>query len=305
MANPNAGRKKAVATDTLAPTFAGAAVMSVVMYPVDVVRALCMSQPGLGAGDALSGFLKTHGVMGFVKQGMAVEVARSSLARGIKFWVQPLAHEQFFGPMSKGSYTTKGLAGVIAVFPEVLAISPMENIKLAQQLDKEKKFTGAADVTRHLLKTRGFFGGLYCGYFGMQIRQCLFTGASFFTIDMCRDAVRAGGLSNPLAVDVVAGFMSGVFGVSLNCWTDVVRSVIQKKAIESTFIPDAPKPPALDPINPVPFFKETGKIMSEKGIMGLYAGVGPKMVHLGLGNSILFVLMPRFKTMWFDYKGLY
>jgi hypothetical protein len=135
----NAGRKKAVATDTLAPTFAGAGVMSVVMYPVDVVRALCMSTPGLGAKDALQGFLKTHGVMGFVKQGMAVEVFRSSLARGIKFWVQPLAHEACFGPQSKGTYITKGLSGVIAVFPEVWAISSMENIKLAQQLDKDKK----------------------------------------------------------------------------------------------------------------------------------------------------------------------
>jgi len=305
MASNTAGRRKAVATDTLAPTFAGAAVMSVVMYPVDVVRALCMSSPGLGAGDALSGFLKTHGVMGFVKQGMAVEVFRSSLARGIKFWVQPIANQQLLSMGFKDNYGTKGLSGVLATFPEVWAISGMENIKLAQQLDKDKKFNGAMDVTRHLLKTRGFFGGMFCGYFGMQVRQCLFTGGTFLTIDMCKDALRAGGLSHPLAIDVVGGFMSGVFGVALNCWTDVVRSVIQKKQIQASFDPSIPRPPALEPLNPAPFFKEAGAIMSARGIGGLYAGVGPKMVHLGLGNSILFVLMPRFKTMWFDYKGLY
>merc|ERR1712224_657674 len=134
--------------------------------------------------------------MGFVRQGMAVEAFRSSLARGIKFWVQPLAHEACFGPQSKGTYITKGLSGVIAVFPEVWAISSMENIKLAQQLDKDKKFNGAADVTKHLLKTRGFFGGMFCGYFGMQVRQCLFTGGTFLTIDMCKDALRSGGLEN-------------------------------------------------------------------------------------------------------------
>lgn len=305
MASNTAGRRKSVATDTLVPTFAGAAVMSVVMYPVDVVRALCMSTPGLGAGDALSGFLKTHGVMGFVKQGMAVEVVRSSLARGIKFWVQPIANQKLLSMGFKDNYGTKGLSGVIATFPEVWAIAGMENIKLAQQLDKDKKFNGAMDVTRHLLKTRGFFGGMYCGYFGMQVRQCLFTGGTFLTIDICKDALRSAGLSHPLAIDVVGGFMSGVFGVALNCWTDVVRSVIQKKQIQASFDPSIPRPPALEPLNPVPFFKETGAIMSAKGIGGLYAGVGPKMVHLGLGNSILFVLMPRFKTMWFDYKGLY
>jgi len=305
MAGNNAGKRKSVATDTLAPTFAGAAVMSVVMYPVDVVRALCMSNPGLGAKDALSGFLKTHGVIGFVKQGMAVEVFRSSLARGIKFWVQPIANKKLLSMGFADNYGTKGLSGVLATFPEVAVISSMENIKLAQQLDKDKRFSGAADVTKHLLKTRGFFGGLYCGYFGMQIRQCLFTGGTFLTIDMCKDMVRAGGVSNGLAVDVVAGFMSGVFGVGLNCWTDVVRSVIQKKQIQASFDPSIPRPPALEPLNPVPFFKEAGSIFATRGMGGLYAGVGPKMVHLGLGNSILFVLMPRFKTMWFDYKGLY
>jgi len=299
------GKRKSVPTDTLIPTFAGAGVMSVVMYPVDVVRALCMSNPGLGAKDALSGFLKTHGVIGFVKQGMAVEVFRSSLARGIKFWVQPIANKQLLNMGFADNYGTKGLSGVLATFPEVFVISSMENIKLAQQLDKDKRFTGAADVTKHLIKTRGIFGGLYCGYFGMQVRQCLFTGGTFLVIDMCKDTVRAGGVSNPLAVDVVAGFMSGVFGVSLNCWTDVVRSVIQKKQIQNSFDASIPRPSQLEPLNPVPFFKEAGSIMAAKGIGGLYAGVGPKMIHLGLGNSILFVLMPRFKDMWFDYKGLY
>lgn len=305
MAANTAGKRKSVATDTLVPTFAGAAVMSVVMYPVDVVRALCMSQPGLGAKDALSGFLKTHGVIGFVKQGMAVEVVRSSLARGIKFWVQPIAQQQLLDRGMPNNYGTKGLSGVLATFPEVWAIAGMENIKLAQQLDKDKRFNGAADVTRHLLKTRGFFGGMFCGYFGMQVRQCLFTGGTFLTIDMCKDSLRSAGLSNSLAVDVVGGFMSGVFGVALNCWTDVVRSVIQKKQIQASFDPTIPRPAALEPLNPVPFFKEAGAIMASKGIGGLYAGVGPKMIHLGVGNSILFVLMPRFKTMWFDYKGLY
>jgi solute carrier family 25 2-oxodicarboxylate transporter 21 len=301
----NAGLRKSSPTDTLVPTFAGAGVMSVVMYPVDVVRALCMSNPGLGAKDALSGFLKTHGMIGFVKQGMAVEVFRSSMARGIKFWVQPIANKALLDAGMPNNYGTKGLSGVLATFPEVVVISSMENIKLAQQLDKDKRFSGAADVTRHLIKTRGVFGGLYCGYFGMQIRQCLFTGGTFLTIDMCKDAVRAGGLSNSLAVDVVAGFMSGVIGVALNCWTDVVRSVIQKKAITASFDPNSVRPGALEPLNPAPFFKEAGNLMATKGIGGLYAGVGPKMVHLGLGNSILFVLMPRFKSMWFDYKGLY
>lgn len=305
MADKNAGKRKAVATDTLVPTFAGAAVMSVVMYPVDVVRALCMSTPGLGAKDALQGFLKTHGVIGFVKQGMAVEVFRSSMARGIKFWVQPIAKQKLLGSGWKDNFVTSGTAGVIAVFPEVWAISSMENIKLAQQLDNKGQFNGAMDVTRHLVKTRGVVGGLYCGYFGMQLRQILFTGATFASIDLCKDVLRGVGVSNSMALDVVGGFMSGVVGVGFNCWTDVVRSVVQKKAIAASFDSSIPRPSQLEALSPVPFMQEASALLKAKGVAGLYAGVGPKMIHLGLGNSILFVLMPRFKTMWFDYQGIY
>lgn len=304
MAAATPARRKATATDTLPPTFAGAAVMSVVMYPVDVVRALCMSNPGLGAKDALSGFLKTHGVMGFVKQGMAVEVFRSSLARGIKFWVQPLAKKKLLDNGWANNFVTSGAAGCLAVFPEVWAISSMENIKLAQQLDNKGQFKGAADVASHLVRTRGVIGGLYCGYFGMQLRQVLFTGATFGSIDLCKDALRGVGVSNSMVLDVVGGFMSGVVGVGFNCWTDVVRSVVQKKAIAASFDESIPRPSQLEALSPVPFFKETAALMQSKGIGGLYAGVGPKMVHLGLGNSILFLLMPRFKEMWFNSQGI-
>jgi len=97
---------------------------------------------------------------------------------------------------------------------------------------------------------------------------------------------------------------SGVVGVGFNCWTDVVRSVVQKKAIAASFDPNAPKASQLEPLSPVPFFKETAALLKSKGIGGLYAGVGPKMIHLGLGNSILFLLMPRFKEMWFNSQGI-
>jgi len=38
--------RKATALDTLPPICGGAFITSVIMYPVDVVRAICMSNPG-------------------------------------------------------------------------------------------------------------------------------------------------------------------------------------------------------------------------------------------------------------------
>jgi len=268
-------KRKANSFDTLPPVCGGAIVTSVVMYPVDVVRAICMANPGTGAGAALKGFVDTHGVMGFVKQGLAAEVTRASLSRSIKFFMQPIVHRSLYGkPETQGTPISKGLAGAISTVPEVIAISPLENIKLAAQLDKDGRFNGSSDIARHIMKTRGF-GGLMIGYAGMQVRQCLWTGGFFLTLDVYKGAC-ANLFSNKLAQDVVAGFMAGATGTALNCW----------------------------PRRSTPPFPTAGEIMAARGITGLYAGVGPKMIHLGGSGAILAVLMPRFKTMWYDAMGI-
>jgi solute carrier family 25 2-oxodicarboxylate transporter 21 len=299
-----AGKRKATAVDTLPPICAGAFVTSIVMYPADVVRAICMSNPGTGAGAALKGFVEAHGVMGFVKQGLVAEVTRASMSRAIKFFMQPIVHKSLYGkPETQGTAISKGLAGAIGTVPEVIAISPLENIKLAAQLDKEGKFKGSADITRHIIKTRGF-GGLMTGYAGMQVRQMLWTGGFFLSLDVYKGAVSSV-VENKLAGDVLAGFAAGATGTALNCWTDVCRSLVQKKALAATFDPNSVRPSVMEPLNPGPFFSEASAIFSSRGLGGLYAGVGPKMVHLGGSGAILAVLMPRFKTMYFDFMGVY
>jgi len=298
------GKRKATAVDTLPPICGGAFITSVVMYPVDVVRAICMANPGTGAGAALKGFLDTHGVMGFVRQGLVAEVTRASISRAIKFFMQPVCHKAIYGtPETKGTAVSKGVAGAIGTVPEVIAISPLENIKLAAQLDKDGKFKGSADIAKHILRTRGF-SGLMIGYAGMQVRQCLWTGGFFLTLDVYKTQV-ANVVSNKLAQDVLSGFAAGATGTALNCWTDVCRSVVQKKALADTFDAAIPRPNVMEPLNPGPFFSTAKEIMAQRGITGLYSGVGPKMIHLGGSGAILAVLMPRFKSMWFDMMGIY
>jgi len=299
-----AGKRKATSVDTLPPICGGAFVTSIVMYPADVVRAICMSNPGTGAGAALKGFLEAHGFMGFVKQGLVAEVTRASISRAVKFFMQPVVHKAMYGkPETQGTPISKGLAGAIGTVPEVIAISPLENIKLAAQLDKDGRFSGSADIAKHIMKTRGF-SGLMIGYAGMQVRQFLWTGGFFLTLDWYKSSMSSV-VSNKLAQDVLSGFAAGATGTALNCWTDVCRSVVQKKALADTFDASIPRPSALEPLNPVPFFGTAAEIMSARGLTGLYSGVGPKMVHLGGSGAILAVLMPRFKTMWFDMMGLY
>merc|ERR1712136_675002 len=121
-----------------------------------------------------------------------------------------------------GTAISKGLAGAIGTVPEVIAISPLENIKLAAQLDKEGKFKGSADITRHIIRTGGFF----------------------LSLDVYKGAVSSV-VENKLAGDVLAGFAAGATGTALNCWTDVCRSVVQKKALAATFDPNSVRPSAM------------------------------------------------------------
>jgi len=292
------------ALDTLPPVTGAAVVTSIVMYPADVIRAVCMANPGTSPPAALQGFLSTHGLKGFVQQGLAAEITRASFSRVIKFWLQPIVHSGMYGvPETKGTPVSKGLSGALATVPEVITISPLENVKLAEQLDTAKRFNGMASVCSHLMKTRGILGGFYCGYFGMQIRQCLWTGTFFLTLDiwkgLCKDKLGMGGLP----ADICSGFGAGVSGTMVNCWTDVVRSVVQKEAINATFDASIPHPGGLYlSVNPVPFFGKFGEIFAAKGIGGLYAGVSVKCLHLGGSGAILAVLVPRFKDMWLGKK---
>merc|ERR1719331_1652148 len=108
------------------------------------------------------------------------------------------------------------------------------------------------------------------GYAGMQVRQFLWTGGFFLTLDVYKGAV-ANVVSNKLAQDVLSGFAAGATGTALNCWTDVCRSVVQKKALADTFDPAIPRPSIVTVYSPVGFFQEAAALGASKGIGGLYA----------------------------------
>ena len=297
-------KKEPSAMDTLPPVTAAAMTVALSMYPVDIMRALVMSQASgqkAGVVELASNFYKTHGASGFIKQGLGAEMMRATMSRVIKFWLQPVTHKAIFGKkQSEGTSISKGIAGAAATLPEVLAISPFENVKLAQQLDKEKRFKGTGDVFSHLYRTRGL-PGLYIGYFGMQIRQMLWTGGYFFSLDVFKKPSQNLCGKGTVAADTLAGFGAGVFGTVLNCWTDVVRTGIQKQAVAETFNTAILRPtfgPAYMASGVTAVVGTAASIYANRGIAGLYAGFLVKSVYLGVSGALLAILMPRFKA-WY------
>lgn len=271
---------------------------------MDIVRALVMAQASgkkTPVVTLVKNFYQAHGPLGFLKQGLGPEMARAICSRVLKFWIQPITHNLLFKKSEKeGTPLTKGIAGALATIPEIFAISPFENLKLAQQLDREKKFKSSADVFKHLINKRGI-QGLYLGYFGMQLRQMLWTATFFFTLDVFQKKTEKFAGGKRVYTDVAAGFGAGVSGCIVNCWTDVVRTVIQKKSIADTFDESKPKPKLnfaylLSGVNAV--LETTSDIYKNRGISGLYSGFLIKSVHLGCTGAFLAVLIPRFKKLW-------
>ena len=112
-----------------------------IMYPVDLVRGLSMMNPGASVPTLLTNFKATYGVTGFFTQGLAPEVSRATLMRGLKFTLYPALHQRMFDkPVSEGTTKSKLAAACVTSVPEVLIIMPLEVSKVILTTDAEKKF---------------------------------------------------------------------------------------------------------------------------------------------------------------------
>ncbi len=136
---------------------------------------------------------------------------------------------------------------------------------------------------------------------GMQIRQMLWTGTFFLTLDVFQKRAEKAAGGKKVYTDVIAGFLAGVTGCVVNCWTDVVRTVIQKKSIAETFDDTVPRPKInldymLSGVRSV--VNTAGEIYTNRAIAGLYSGFLVKSLYLGGSGSFLAVLIPRFKKLW-------
>eukprot|EP00286_Rhodomonas_abbreviata_P000613 CAMPEP_0181289570 /NCGR_PEP_ID=MMETSP1101-20121128/950_1 /TAXON_ID=46948 /ORGANISM="Rhodomonas abbreviata, Strain Caron Lab Isolate" /LENGTH=312 /DNA_ID=CAMNT_0023393795 /DNA_START=135 /DNA_END=1073 /DNA_ORIENTATION=+ len=293
-----------VSLNTLPPVTSAAVVTAGAMYPVDVVRAMRMADAGSkeGVPAMVKRFYQANGIGGFVNKGLGAELLKCTFSRVLKFWLQPTAHVWAFGKSQKdGSPLTKGIAGALTTIPEMLVISPFENAKLAQQLDRTARFASTGQTLK-FLSSKGGVGGLYTGILPMQARQALWTGGYFMSLDVFKEKIEAlNGGKRTATTDTMAGFGAGVFGTVLNCWPDVIRTQIQKKTIAAMLEPTYQKAQ----LNPrmiqtaIGNMATTGaEIYAAKGLSGLYAGLAVKSLYLGGSGALLAVLVPRFKELW-------
>jgi solute carrier family 25 2-oxodicarboxylate transporter 21 len=268
------------------------------------MRALKMSSAG-GEQFSLVDFYKTHGLKGFVSQGVLPELLKSSSMRVSKFFFFPIVCEGLFNKkVPKASGLEKGIAGALATVPEILMISPMEVAKIGLQLDRENKYkNNSTAFAKHIYQTRGI-SGLYCGWAGMQWRQSWWTGTYFATLSWWKSKVEPPlkEMGAPITVaNIISGFFAGCFATIPNAPGDVVRSVVQKKLFQDA----TRKAYGVSPGGVMEHIAVAREIVAARGIAGLYAGFGFKAMHLGGSGSLMAALVPIFSNMFgIPYSGV-
>ncbi len=192
----------------------------------------------------------------------------------------------------------------VATIPEIVMISPLEVAKMGLQTDRENKFkNNSTAFAKHIYQTRGF-SGLYSGWAGMQWRQSFWTGTYFATLAFWKRQIEPPlrDIGAPQAIaDLISGFVAGFFATFPNTPGDVVRSVVQRKL----FADPARKAYGISPGGIMEHITVAGEIVQQRGIAGLYAGLGFKALHLGGSGALMAMLIPIFSDlMGIPYSGV-
>jgi len=230
-----------------------------------VARALAMAAAGGGASLSAGEFLRAHGALGLFTQGAPVELSKATTSRVLKFSLYPVLRERLGGPDTAARRAAAG----------VLLILPLEVGKLALQLDTANVHCNSlASAAGQLAQERGP-AALWTGLPAVWARQAVWTAAYFATLPLFEDALRRAGVERT-ASRAAAGFCAGVSGTVLNTPFDVCRSLVQKGALQGA------------PLSLVQAAR------SARAAGGLWAGLGPKALHLGGGGMLMAVLLPAY-----------
>lgn len=287
--------------DTLGPIAAGCFVTAAAMYPVDVVRALRMASAD-GAMDStvmlVRRFVSVHGMAGLVRQGVLPEVVRATWMRCVQFFCMPYFHQKLFGqPVGKGTMLSKSTAGVMATVPAVLSITPLENAKIALQLDHTKQYGNSMVRVLQQLWGRSWAAPLI-GWQGVQMRQAAWFAPYVCSLGplerrckaVCGDMPGADGISK-----VLGGFAAGTLGSAINTPFDVVRTNLQKEGIQRSATGMTSSEVYSMAFGLSDYVRLGNKIVSQNGILAMYRGFAFKAVHLGGSGACLAFFIPFFQ----------
>lgn len=172
------------------------------------------------------------------------------------------------------------LTGATAGAIESLVVVPFELIKIRLQ-DKTSaaQYTGALDCVAKVVRNEGL-RALYNGFEATLWRHIVWNAGYFGCIFQVRARLPDPGTDaqKKMANDLVAGFVGGVAGTTLNTPLDVVKSRIQSVQRGAVGAKYGWAWPSL------------GVVAREEGVRALYKGYVAKILRFGPGGGVLLVV---------------
>ena len=98
--------------------------------------------------------------------------------------------------------------------------------------------------------------------------------------------------------NLLGGLLAGSFGAALNCPFDLVRTNLQKQAIQLAEKPMTSAQIASLSFSPLAYLDVARQIVVSRGVGALYLGLAFKVAHIGGTGACNAVLIPYFKQLF-------
>ncbi|XP_044733299.1 mitochondrial 2-oxodicarboxylate carrier-like [Chrysoperla carnea] len=272
---------------SVASGYLAGVIETIVTHPLDVVKARMQNQnknsevykksPNYykNMSDCMIKMYKLEGFRSFFK-GITVELMADPPRRAIRLslFEKYNVHLQ----SGDGSPIMWALAGGFAGISESFVMTPFEHIKVKMQTNVLKHPPKVFTVVRNVIKTNGFgIYGLYRGLDSTILCKGIFVGSFFVVYNSLKNKLPV--FENPHFESMayfLCSFTSAVTGAFINTPFDVAKTRIQ--AVTN------------DKYNYVYCIPTMRHIYRMDGIGGLYQGLLPRLLFVGLENGVVMVV---------------
>eukprot|EP00957_Ditylum_brightwellii_P199428 15201795-Ditylum_brightwellii.AAC.1 len=243
-------------------------VGTVLGFPLDLIKTRMQTGAAVAnvsiAGVA-SQIVRTEGFLSLYK-GIAPPLISLSIINTVSFTSYSYFRVVYEG--KNGWDIRNSLAGMTGAPIFGLITTPENFLKTQMQMDNvnAKRFTGSFHCASVLIKEHGSPLVLYTGHTVNTIREAAFVGSYFFVYEGFRELFLKNMNGSPLAVPF-AGGLAGAFSWFFSFPLDCIRAGVQGQDL--AYIKSASKKR-----NAVRVFWD---LVSTKGFLGFYAGVGPSI----------------------------
>jgi solute carrier family 25 carnitine/acylcarnitine transporter 20/29 len=253
---------------------AAGVVGTIIGFPLDLVKTRMQTGSSVVVGSMVgvaSHIVRTEGILSLYK-GIAPPLISLSIINTMSFTSYSFFREQYNG--SNGWDWKNSFAGMTGAPLFGIVTTPENFVKTQMQMDNinAKRFRGSFHCASVLIKEHGFLV-LYTAHGVNTLREAAFMGSYFYVYEGFREILLQQ-IGNPQSAVPVAGGLAGAFAWGFSFPLDCIRAGIQGRNLGDSIKRSA--------------FKVLADLLRTKGVVGLYAGVGPSIARAFLVSGSRF-----------------